>query len=184
MLCISSKKSSVDYQVSNTQRVDWYVPCIKKEKFLWILLRKYSFNNPDIPEWGGYVSITGEKPKRKTIISCFPVIHQPITEYKTVQECPRKVEEATKELGHEYAMIMLHFGFCMKAYPLVWNGPFCYDKDILLIRTFHLICAFFHVIRKKIKGCGFSYTWGWVSHIWYCACCHVWSKLQQGYGVP
>lgn len=85
MLCIPSKKSSADYQVSNTQRVDCYVPCIGKEKFLWILLRKHSSNNPDIPEWGGNESITGEKPKKKTIISCFPVIHHSIR----VQNCSR-----------------------------------------------------------------------------------------------
>ena len=44
----------------------------------------------------------------------------------------------------------------MKAYPLVWNDPLRYNKYILLIGTFHLICAYFHVIGKKMKGCGFS----------------------------
>lgn len=87
----------------------------KKRNFFWILLQKYSSNNPNIPERGGYVSITGEKPKKKTNINYFPVIHHPITEYKTVQECPRQAEEATKELGQEYTIIMFHLRIYTKA---------------------------------------------------------------------
>ena len=78
-------------------------------------MQKYSSNNPNIPERGGCVSITGEKPKKKTNINYFPVIHHPITEYKTVQECPRQAEEATKELGQEYTIIMFHLRIYTKA---------------------------------------------------------------------
>ena len=57
-----------------------------------------------------------------------------------MQECLKIADDATKEVGQEYT----------------WNDPYQYDKDILLIGTFHLICAFFNVIRKKMNGCGFS----------------------------
>ena len=109
-----------------------------------------------IPGWGGFMSIPGDAPKRQTIIGYYPVIHQPITDYKTVQECLKIAEDATKEAVQEYIVITFDIGVCMKAYPLVWNNPYRYKKYILLIGTFHLICAFFHEIGKKMNSCGFS----------------------------
>jgi len=42
----------------------------------------------------------------------------------------------------------------MKAYPLVWNSPQKYEKHIILIGTFHLVCAYMKMIGKKMAGTG------------------------------
>ena len=106
MLCLSLKYHLLIIKCQKHEESDDEFLESKKRNFFWIILRKYSSNNPDIPEQGGYVSISGEKSKWKTTINYFPVIHQPITEYKTVQECSRQAEEATKELGQEYTIII------------------------------------------------------------------------------
>ena len=108
------------------------------------------------PGWGGFISMTGEPPHRLTTIGYYPVIHNPITEYKTVQECLRLAEEATAEVGQEYTITTCDLGVCMKAYPLVWNYPNRYAKHIILIGTFHLTCAYFRMIGKKMDACGLS----------------------------
>lgn len=52
-----------------------------------------------IPGWGGYISLTGEKPSRLTTIEYYPIISKPITEYETVQECLRYAKDAAREVG-------------------------------------------------------------------------------------
>ena len=141
MLCYSSKKSKIDHKI---EKVSDEVFLMSKERnIFWVLLRSLWKTIP------GFISITGDAPKRLTIIGYYPVIHQPITDYKTVQECLKIAEDATKEVGQEYIVITFDLGVCMKACPLVWNNPYRYNKYILLIGTFH-------VIGKKMNSCGFS----------------------------
>ena len=44
----------------------------------------------------------------------------------------------------------------MKAYPIIWNNPQRYSKHIVLIGTFHLVCAYLKMIGKKMAGTGFD----------------------------
>ena len=44
----------------------------------------------------------------------------------------------------------------MKAYPLLWNNPKRYEKHIVLIGTFHLVCAYLKMVGKKMDGSGLS----------------------------
>ena len=44
----------------------------------------------------------------------------------------------------------------MKAYPLIWNNPKQYEKHIVLIGTFHLVCAYLKMVGKKMDGSGLS----------------------------
>ena len=44
----------------------------------------------------------------------------------------------------------------MKAYPLIWNVPDRYAKHIMLIGIFHLKCAYFHMIGKKMDSSGLT----------------------------
>ena len=43
----------------------------------------------------------------------------------------------------------------MKAYPLIWNEPERYKKHIVLIGTFHLVCAYMKA-TGKMAGSGLS----------------------------
>ena len=49
-----------------------------------------------VPGWTGVLSSTEKSPLRLAAIDYYPVINHPITEYKTVQECLRFAEEASK----------------------------------------------------------------------------------------
>ena len=44
----------------------------------------------------------------------------------------------------------------MKGYPLIWNMPECYKDYIVLIDTFHLICAYIKMVGKKMVGSGLA----------------------------
>ena len=79
--------------------------------------------NQHVPGWSGFVSKTGVVPTKLTRINYYPVINQPITDYKTVKECLRYAEEATKEVGQEYTITTFDLGVVMKALPIIWNDP-------------------------------------------------------------
>ncbi len=124
-----------------------------KNNIMWIFLRDSCAKTPG---WDGFVSITGYPHKRITTIGYYSVIHNPITEYKIVQECLRLAKEATQEVQQEYTITTFDLGVCMKAYPVVLNDPDRYTKHIILIGTFHLTCAYFLMIGKKMEATGLT----------------------------
>ena len=121
---------------------------------LWILTRLLEESNQSVPAWAGFISKTGSTLKKLTTVDYYPVINQPITEYKTVQECLRAAEEATNEVGQHYVITTFDLGVCMKAFPIVWNSGERYKNHIILIGTFHLLCAYMRAIGKKMAGSG------------------------------
>ena len=42
----------------------------------------------------------------------------------------------------------------MKAYPIIWKNPEFYDDHIVMIGSFHLICAYLKMIGKKMNESG------------------------------
>jgi len=44
----------------------------------------------------------------------------------------------------------------MKAYPLVWKYPEKYRNHIVMIGSFHVVCAYFKMVGKKMAGSGLS----------------------------
>jgi hypothetical protein len=127
-----------------------------KHHLLWILLRLKCQAQQEVPSWSGFLSLTGQIPPKLTTVDYYPVIASPITDYKTVQECLRYAEEATREVNQEYTITTFDLGVCMKAYPLVWNNPARYEKHIILLGTFHLACAYLKMVAKKMQGSGLS----------------------------
>ena len=102
-----------------------------------------------VPSFTGFVSHTGARPEKLTTIAYYPVIPYPITEYKTVAECLKYSEEATKEVGQKYTITTFDLGVCMKAYPLLFNDPEKYKDHIVLIGSFHTTMAYLKMIGKK-----------------------------------
>ena len=122
---------------------------------LWVFVRQLSSNSSQkVPGWSGFISVTEAVPATTTTIDYYPVINCPITEYKTVQECLRYSEQATHEVGQDYVVTTFDLGVCMKAYPLVWNSPAKYEKHIVMIGSFHSICAYLKMLGKKMQGTG------------------------------
>ncbi|MCG7882443.1 MAG: hypothetical protein JAY96_12745 [Candidatus Thiodiazotropha endolucinida] len=133
------------------------VKTASESNMIWMILRaSKSVTGQEVPGWTGFVSITGSKPTILTTIDYYPVINRPITEYKTVQECLRYAEEASKEVGQTYVITTFDLGVCMKAFPLIWNNPQKYANHIVMIGTFHLVCAYLKMLGKKMAGSGLS----------------------------
>ena len=128
------------------------------ESFTWILLRIVTTEKgpQEYPGWSGFISMLGSTPSRLTTIDYYPVIPYPITEYSTIKETLRFAEEGSKEVGQEYHLVTYDLGVCIKAYPLIWNHPSKYKKHIVLIGTFHIVCAYMKMVGKKMAGSGFS----------------------------
>ena len=128
------------------------------EGFIWVFLRLTSVEagTQECPGWSGYVSLLGTVPPRLTTIDYYPVIPYPITDYSTVVETLRYAKEAGEEVGQDYHFVTYDLGVCLKAFPLIWNHPVKYEKHIVLIGTFHIVCAYLKMLAKKMKGSGFS----------------------------
>ena len=127
------------------------------QNLLWMIMRMHSAQvDQKVPGWAGFISMTGEIPSHTTTIDYYPVINCPITEYKAVQECLRYSEEATKEVGQRYTISSFDLGVCMKAYPLIWKNPERYKDHIVMIGSFHVVCAFMKMVGKKMEGSGLS----------------------------
>ena len=128
----------------------------RRRQMLWFLSRVLYQNQQIVPGILGFISQTGQIPQKLTAIEYYPVIPKPITDYSTVQECLRYSEEATREVGQQYVITTFDLGVCMKAFPLVWNYPEKYSKHVILLGTFHLICAYYKMVGKKMAGSGLS----------------------------
>ena len=98
---------------------------------------------------GGFISETGQVPKRLTTIDYYPIINCPITDYYTVQECLRITKNASRVVGQKYAVTTFDLGLCTKTYPIIWKSPDFYDEHIVMIGSFHLICVYLKMNGKN-----------------------------------
>ena len=106
---------------------------------LWVFCRWLSSSNSvqKVPGWSGFVSVTGSIPSSTATINYYPVINNPITDYKTVQQCLEYAESASRasrEVGQDFVITTFDLGVCMKVYPLIWNNPLRYQKHIVMIQ--------------------------------------------------
>ncbi len=157
--CYIAHKESPSYNVTRRTCTEGAatVKHAQLQNLLWVIVRMHSAkNNQQVPGWAGFVSATGETPAHTTTIGYYPVINCPITEYKAVQECLRYSEEATKEVGQRYTISTFDLGVCMKAYPLIWKNPERYKDHIIMIGSFHVVCAYMKMVGKKMDGSGLS----------------------------
>ena len=70
------------------------------EYYLWLFARILgSYSTRQImPGFGGFISVTGKTPPRKSTINYFTPIHQPFTEYSTIKELLKRSQDATMEV--------------------------------------------------------------------------------------
>ena len=157
--CYVTQKKSPPFDVRTWVCVDGQAAQKRADtqNILWILARLHSASKgQEVSGWSGHISKTGDTPQKKTTIDYYPVINCPITEYRAVQECLRYSEEASKEVGQKYVITTFDLGVCMKAYPLMWVTPDKYKYHIVMIGSFHVICAYFKMVGKKMAGTGLA----------------------------
>jgi hypothetical protein len=104
-----------------------------KKDLLWVMPRYFSsYLEQELPGLAGFWPGLGDEP-RLTIIDYYPVIDQPITDNKAVQECLRYSKQGAREEGQKYVVAMFYLGVCMKAYPILWNQPKKFEDHIIFV---------------------------------------------------
>ena len=125
--------------VSYDQGSEALLQCTKRN-ILWVFSR---VKECKIPGWAGFISLIGYPPQKIMKKGYYPVVHHPITEYKTLRECVRLAETTTDGLGQKNTITTFDLDVCMRTFPLVCNEPERHAKHSILISTFHLTCAYF-----------------------------------------
>ena len=99
---------------------------------VWTLCREAcTSGKQEVPALSGFISRTGVPPKRKTTIDYYPMIPEPITEYKVVREILQRCEQATSEVGQRYTIITFDLGVTMKAMPFLGGISLTYTEITL-----------------------------------------------------
>ena len=111
----------------------------QKVHVLWLVCRYLEREDQKVPNWAGFVSITGEMPQNKRTIDYMPVINHPVTELSTVQRLLRLSKVATDVIGQHYTICTFDLAILMKALEIIWN-----EKKIQ---------------RLHCTNWGFSYYW-------------------------
>ena len=70
--------------------------------------------------------------------------------------CLRVLKNASRKVGQKYAVTTFDLGLCIKVYPIIWKSSHFYDDHIVIIGSFHLICAYLKMIGKKTNESGLS----------------------------
>ena len=96
-----------------------------------------SYGKQEVSGIAGFISLTGSLPKKMTKIDYFRPIHQPITQYQTVQELLNRSKEAIRAVGQTYAINTFDLGVCMEVLPFVWKFPEKYQNYIIILGPFH-----------------------------------------------
>ena len=124
---------------------------------IWILCRNKSKKNQIVPAFGGFISETGQPPKRRTTVDYFPMIAETFTKYSTHKEILEICISATREVKQDppYPIITMDLGGIMKLMPVIWQED-RYEACIVLIGSFHTIMNDMKMIGKKMAGSGYD----------------------------
>lgn len=68
----------------------------------------------------------------KTTIDYCKTIHQPVTQFETVQELLQQLEEATETVIPKYMINTFSLGVRMKALQLIWTFPDKFKEHVLI----------------------------------------------------
>ena len=116
-----------------------------------------SHGKQEVPSIGGFISLNGSVPEKKTVIDYYEPVHFPITQYETIEELLKRSEEATKAVGQKYVINTFDLGVCMKALPWMWKHRERYANHIVIPGPFHTKMNFINMLtNKKARGSGYG----------------------------
>ena len=99
--CLGPDTEQWQFYEESEDNVNSYYKAICKY-MVWAIARFTSgINKQKVPAFGGFVSKTGNVPKRLTTIDYYPMIHAPFTEYSTMKEILSVVGSATREVQQD-----------------------------------------------------------------------------------
>eukprot|EP00794_Sanderia_malayensis_P013418 gene13418-14794_t len=86
-----------------------------------------------------------------TNITFLPPIFNPITEYSTVLECIKQLQQLASVSQMKYAHITVDAGSAQKFFHVVWNNPDKFNNVIVHLGDFHAMMEFFGNIGKFVS---------------------------------
>ena len=101
-----------------------------------------------------FVSATGLPPQKLTTIDYYPMISEPITDFKVVKELLARCQRATEEVGQVYTITTFDLGIIMNAIAIIWEKPDIYSKHVVLIESSHTILSALKMVGHKMAGSG------------------------------
>ena len=125
--------------------------------FLWIICRSVcGSGHQQVPAFAGFISATGKPPTKLTTIDYYPMINEPITDFKVIKEILKKSQKATEDVGQKYVFVTFDLGVVMKAMPILWERPLDYPNHIVMIGPFHTTMNYLKMIGHKVGAAGYS----------------------------
>jgi hypothetical protein len=69
---------------------------------------------------------------------------------------PKENETPQKEVFLKPLVVFCDSALLCYNVPIIWNQPKQFEDHIIMIGTFHVVCAYFKMIGKKMEGTGLS----------------------------
>ena len=121
----------------------------QKVHVFWLVCRYVEREDQKVPNWAGFISITGEMPPNKTTIDYMSVINHPVTKLSTVQERLRLSKVATDVIGQHCTICTFDLAIIMKALEIIWNEKEKYRDFVVQIGAFYTICTYLTYLERK-----------------------------------
>eukprot|EP00916_Digyalum_oweni_P000533 GHVL01001092.1.p1 GENE.GHVL01001092.1~~GHVL01001092.1.p1 ORF type:complete len:330 (-),score=16.41 GHVL01001092.1:501-1490(-) len=142
--------------VDTTISVSEVVTHASLSDFLLILARRKCANDPHIPEWAGWISLTGREVQaiqEQSVVDYMPPVLHPVTDNATVRHILHLAQCATKEVDQECTLATFDLAVAKKACMIVWKDQRI-NNGVVRLGVFHLICSFLGALGKLMRGSG------------------------------
>jgi len=84
-----------------------------------------------------------------------PILH-PITDFVTMNQCLDTSMAVSSKVEQEYTMVTMDLAAAKTAYDLIWAEEDKYQKVLLNLGPFHVMCSYMGAIGKMMCGSGFN----------------------------
>ena len=128
----------------------------QKVHVLWLVCRYLEREDQKVPNWAGFVSITGEMPQNKRTIYYMPVINHLVTELSTVQQLLRLSKVVTDVIGQHYTICTFDLAILMKALEIIWNEKKNTETSLYKLGLFILLVHTVNILGEKMDGSRFN----------------------------
>ena len=127
----------------------------RQKNFLWILARLHDTVNQRVGSWTGFNIKTRDnvhvKPDK---VGYLPTINAPATELTTVQEILSQSASIQEYIGLDKVAVVMDQALYAKATEVAWKQQQRFEKVILMMGNFHVICNMLSIIGKLFRDAG------------------------------
>ena len=108
-----------------------------------------------IPAWTGFnIKLKEGNELHQSVVGYCPVIESSPTEPSTVFTLLKRSLQMADHLKQKDVIVVLDQAIYAKALEIVWQDPVQFERIVLRLGTFHVLCAFTAAIGKRFGGAG------------------------------